>query len=74
MSNRTSAVQAAIRAVTSTAWTYTGDWHAYADHHSIATGELGERILALAKVIDATIPTANVALELFLQDPTHITV
>ena len=73
MSNRTSAVQATIRAITSTAWTYTGDWHAYADSKSVATGELGERILALAQAIDATIPTANAALNFFLQDPTQIT-
>ena len=73
MSNRTSAVQAAIRAITSTEWNYAGDWHAYADHNSIDTGELGERILALAQAIDATIPTANAALNFFLQDPTQIT-
>ena len=66
-------VQATIRAITSSVDTYEGDWHAYADHKSIASGSWGGRVLALAQVIDPMIGTVSAAHNHFLQTPTDIT-
>lgn len=66
-------VHAALRAVTSTTGSYEGDWHAYADHHSIADGNVDGRRLALAQVVDATIGTASAAHNYFLLNPGSIT-
>ena len=38
--------QASIRAVTGTAWTYEGDWHALFDQAGIASGDYNGRLLA----------------------------
>lgn len=68
MASLTEAVQAALRAVTGSSGAYNEDWHAYADLNGIATGQWGERVLALAQLQDATISTVSAAHNAFLYE------
>jgi len=66
-------VQDTIRAITSTAETYEGDWHAYCDLRGIAEDQSWSgRVLAWAQSVDSTITTSAAAHNYALLNPTAI--
>jgi len=72
MSSLTSVLQQNIRNVTGTTWSFTGDIHAYMDAWDIGPGDPMARLLSYVSSIDATVTTANEALNYALQNPSII--